>query len=170
MSHHEAVDQYLRRRVRLFNFTNNDTYAAFALVAATAIALIWANFGSEYAEFWHTHTAIHLGDFHLELTLHQWVDEGLMAIFFFMVGLDVRYELSIGELRLPGWATLPVTAALGGLIVPAILFVLLAGDKGEGWGIVISSDTAFMLGMLALVGAQECTTVAVVRSHAGGGR
>ncbi|MBP3089089.1 Na+/H+ antiporter NhaA [Corynebacterium sp. sy017] len=135
----------------------NETYAAAALVIATFIALIWANIGTGYEEFWHTHAGLSLGNFELRLTLHEWVDEGLMAFFFFMVGLDVKRELVIGELRLPGRALLPAAAAIGGLIAPAVLFYALTSSStvSSAWGTVISTDTAFALGLLALIGPRN---------------
>ncbi|KQB83474.1 Na+/H+ antiporter NhaA [Corynebacterium lowii] len=150
------VDGYLRVRSRRSLWVN-ETYAAAALVIATAIALLWANLGSGYEHFWHTEAGFSLGSFDLNLTLHEWVDEFLMAFFFFMVGLDVKRELVIGELRLPGRALLPVFAALGGLIVPAVIFVLLTSgtSASSAWGTVISTDTAFALGLLALIGPRN---------------
>lgn len=150
----ENLDRWIQYRARTRNLKTNETYAAFALIAATAIALIWANIGHSYEHFWHTPTTLALGPFSLNLTLHQWVDEGLMAVFFFMVGLDVRRDLTLGELRVPSRAILPAGAAIGGLVVPALLFLaIMGGEEGShAWGSVISTDTAFALGMLALIG------------------
>ena len=157
MSPHETVNAYLRQRRRQRSVLNNETYAAIALAVATLIALVWANIGHSYHDFWHTPAALSLGPFSLELTLHQWVDEGLMAVFFFMVGLDVRHDLTLGELHLPGRALLPAGAAVGGLVVPVALFLLVAwdGQSAHAWGTVISTDTAFAIGMLALIGPKR---------------
>ena len=132
----------------------NDTYAAIALAAATVVALIWANVGSTYERFWSTEFGFSLGEKSFHLTLHEWVDEGLMALFFLMVGLDVRHEITLGELRQKERAVLPAAAALGGLILPALIFLGLTHgqDYSHAWGAVISTDTAFALGMLALIG------------------
>lgn len=153
----DSVDTYIRGRRRTRDIQTNETYAAIALGLATLVALIWANAGDTYHHFWQTSAAISVGPFAVDLTLHEWVDEGLMAAFFFMVGLDVRRELTLGELRLPGRALLPAAAALGGLIVPAVMYLLIIGD-GDGanaWGSVISTDTAFALGMLAVIGPKR---------------
>lgn len=153
----ENVDAWLRRRRRRRNMQTNETYAALALVAATLLALVWANVGHSYHDFWHTPASLAVGPFSVELSLHGWVDEGLMAAFFFMVGLDVRRDLTLGELRLPGRALLPAAAAVGGLVVPALVHLGIAhGTDGAGaWGAVISTDTAFALGMLALIGPKR---------------
>ena len=137
--------------------TNKDTIAAFVLAGATVAALVWANIGTSYHAFWSLEAGFSLGDLLLSLPLATWVNDALMAVFFFSVGLDVRRELRIGELRQRERAVLPVCAALGGLIVPAVIFLLInAGSEGAvAWGAVISTDTAFALGMLALVGPKN---------------
>lgn len=151
------VAGYLRLRSKRQRLWVNETYAAVALVLATAGALLWANMGSGYEDFWHTSAGFSVGSFDLTLTLHEWVDEGIMAFFFFLVGLDVKRELVIGELRLPGRALLPICAAVGGLVVPALIFLAVtAGTPASGaWGTVISTDTAFALGLLALIGPRN---------------
>ena len=153
----ENVDAWLRRRRRRRNLQTNETYAALALAVATALALVWANIGHSYHSFWDTPAALAIGPFSVELSLHGWVDEGLMTAFFFMVGLDVRRDLTLGELRLPGRALLPAAAAIGGLVVPTIVYLGIAhgADGANAWGSVISTDTAFALGMLALVGPRR---------------
>ncbi len=153
----QYVDSWLRRRRRLRRIQVNETYAAIALAAATALALLWANIGHSYHDFWQTPASLAIGPFSVELTLHEWVDEGLMTAFFFMVGLDVRRDLTLGELRLPGRALLPAAAAIGGLVVPALVFLGFAygTDGASAWGSVISTDTAFALGMLALIGPKR---------------
>ncbi|MFF2371819.1 Na+/H+ antiporter NhaA [Agromyces sp. NPDC058110] len=128
---------------------------ALLLLIATAAAIIWANVSiGSYEGFWETHLSIGVGDLNLEFTLHALVNDALMAIFFFTVGLEVRREFAIGELTSWSRAVVPVIAAVAGLIVPAVLFVLIAADSGEAhaWGVVISTDTAFLVGALALIG------------------
>ncbi|WP_353477563.1 Na+/H+ antiporter NhaA [Microbacterium sp. zg-YB36] len=128
---------------------------ALLLLLATAIAIAWANLaGGGYASFWETDLSIGVGDLHLDFTLHALVNDALMAIFFFTVGLEVRREFAIGELTSWSRAMVPVIAAIAGLAVPALLFVLIAGPSGHGgaWGVVISTDTAFLVGALALIG------------------
>lgn len=127
---------------------------ALLLLLATLAAVVWANASGTYATFWETHLSIGLGDLHLEFTLHALVNDALMAIFFFTVGLEVRREFAIGELTSWSRAMVPVLASLAGLAIPALLFVLIAAPSGHAaaWGVVISTDTAFLVGALALVG------------------
>lgn len=128
---------------------------ALLLLLATAAAIVWANVSSgTYHGFWETHLSIGLGDIRLDFTLHALVNDALMAIFFFTVGLEVRREFSIGELTSWSRAVVPVVAAVAGLALPALLFVLIAGLTGnaDAWGVVISTDTAFLVGALALIG------------------
>src|SRR5690349_11538455 len=128
---------------------------ALLLLIAPVIAIVWANISAvSYEAFWETHLTLGLGDLHLDFTLHALVNDALMAIFFFTVGLEVRREFAIGELTSWSRAVVPVVAALFGLAVPALIFVLFAAGTGQehAWGIVISSDTAFLVGALALVG------------------
>ncbi|AXE39938.1 Na+/H+ antiporter NhaA [Acidipropionibacterium virtanenii] len=155
--------QPLRRSIRIHRWLTNDVYAAVALALATVAALVWANVGSSYETFWHSHFGFILGSLDFELTLHEWVDEGIMAIFFFMVGLDVRRDLALGELRSKRRAVLPVAAALGGLIVPAALFLIIEGgaETASAWGTVISTDTAFAVGMLAVVAPRNAPRLRV---------
>ncbi len=127
---------------------------ALLLLLATVAAVVWANASGTYAAFWETHLSIGLGDLHLEFTLHALVNDALMAIFFFTVGLEVRREFAIGELTSWSRAMVPVIASLAGLAIPALLFALIAAPSGNAaaWGVVISTDTAFLVGALALVG------------------
>lgn len=144
-----AVGRPLRR------FISTEAGSAGLLLAATVVALVWANspFADSYDSFWHTELAISLGDWTLDLDLRHWLDEGLMALFFFVIGLEVRRELSIGELRDRSRVTVPVIAGIGGMLVPVLVFLAIApSDASHGWGIVIATDTAFMLGAMAIVG------------------
>ncbi len=128
---------------------------ALLLLLATAAAIVWANisFGS-YHDLWETHLSIGLGDLRLDFTLHALVNDALMAIFFFTIGLEVRREFAIGELTSWSRAMVPVIAAIAGLVVPAALFLLITSGTGQehAWGVVISTDTAFLVGALALIG------------------
>ncbi len=103
------MDRYLRRKIRSRRLLVSETYAAFVLIAATLLALIWANIGDSYTEFWHSKAGFSLGALDFTLTLHEWVDQALMTLFFFMVGLDVKRDISLGELRDP-----PEGSATGG--------------------------------------------------------
>ncbi|WP_345750702.1 Na+/H+ antiporter NhaA [Microbacterium rhizophilus] len=128
---------------------------ALLLLLATIAAIVWANaFGDLYREFWETHFTIGVGDLRLDFTLHALVNDALMAVFFFTVGLEVRREFAIGELTDWSRAMVPVIAAVVGLAVPALIFVAVAAGSGQehAWGVVISTDTAFLVGALALIG------------------
>lgn len=128
---------------------------ALLLVIATVVAIVWVNISAaSYEAFWETHLSIAFGDIHLDFTLHALVNDALMAIFFFTVGLEVRREFAIGELTSWSRAVVPVVAAIAGLAVPAIIYLLIANGTGfeHAWGVVISTDTAFIVGALALIG------------------
>jgi Na+/H+ antiporter NhaA len=126
------------------------------LLAATVVALLWANspWGESYDSFWHTEFAVRFAGAELALDLQHWVNDGLMVFFFFVVGLEIKRELVMGELTDRRRAAVPALAALTGLAVPALVYVAFASGSGaaSAWGVVISTDTAFLLGVLALVG------------------
>ncbi len=125
------------------------------LAAAALAALAWANVDTgSYASVWGTELSIRLGDWTLAASLREWLNEGLMALFFLVVGLEARRELDLGELRERRRLLLPVAAALGGMAaaVGAFLALNAGGDAAGGWGIALSTDTAFAIGILALVG------------------
>ncbi|MFN8534201.1 MAG: Na+/H+ antiporter NhaA [Dehalococcoidia bacterium] len=130
--------------------------AATLLLLGTVAALAWVNspWGHTYAEFWHTQFGVRMGDAELSLSLHHWVNDGLMAFFFFIVGLEVKRELVLGELADRRRAMVPILAAIMGLIVPALVYGLInwGGEAASAWGMVISTDTAFLLGIIALLG------------------
>jgi Na+/H+ antiporter NhaA len=128
---------------------------AMLLLGATIAAIVWANVSAQtYAALWETHLSVAVGDLHVDFTLHSMVNDALMAVFFFTVGLEVRREFAIGELTSWSRAVVPVVAAIAGLALPAVLFLLVANGSGHeyAWGTVISTDTAFLVGALALVG------------------
>ena len=118
------------------------------------VALLWANLGAGYEDFWHTEFSLVLGGFELTEDLRHWVNDGLMVLFFFSVGMEISREMVLGELRGVRALAAPTIAAVGGLVVPALLFLAFnAGGPGAGaWGIAISTDTAVVIGVLALVG------------------
>ncbi|WP_149202414.1 Na+/H+ antiporter NhaA [Actinotalea subterranea] len=129
--------------------------SALLLAAASLVAVLWANVShGTYASFWETHLLFGLADLRFEFTLHALVNDALMAVFFFTVGLEVRKEFAIGELTSRSRAVVPVVAALAGLVIPALLYVLVSAGSGyeRAWGVVISTDTAFLVGALALIG------------------
>ncbi len=128
------------------------------LVAATVIALVWANspWKESYFDLWHTHLSITLGSHSIDLDLQEWVNEALMAIFFFVVGLEIKRELVEGELRDPRKASLPAIAAVGGMLVPALIYIAMnaGGDGIGGWGIPMATDIAMAIGVVSLLGSR----------------
>jgi NhaA family Na+:H+ antiporter len=135
-------------------FLQAETSSAVLLLGAAAAALVWANspWQQSYETFWSTQVGIRFGSIAIESDLHAFVNEGLMSLFFLVVGLEVKREFLTGELRDPRAAVLPVVAAIGGMIVPALLFVALnAGGPGsKGWGIPMATDIAFALAVLTI--------------------
>lgn len=133
-----------------------DKRPAALLLLATVLAVAWANapFAASYEEFWDSTAELRAGGMVLELTFRELVNDALMAVFFFVVGLEVRREFALGELTNRARAVVPVAAAAAGLLVPAVIFLLFTGGTGDAaaWGVVISTDTAFLLGALAIVG------------------
>ena len=143
------------RQTSLRRFLRTQTGSAAVLLGATIAALVWANASpASYQAVWHTPLSIRLGGAGVSQDLHAWVNSGLMAFFFFVVGLEARREFDLGELRERRRLTMPVLAGLGGMIVPVAIFLAVnAGQaSAHGWGTAMSTDTAFALGMLALVG------------------
>jgi Na+/H+ antiporter NhaA len=142
-----------------------ETSSAGLLLVATLVALIWANspVSDSYTSVFSTEFSINLGQWSLAENLRHWIDEGLMAVFFFVVGLEVRQELSVGELTDRRRVRLPLIAGAGGMVIPALLFLLLnpSGDEANGWAVVIATDTAFVLGALALVGPKAPTQLRI---------
>ena len=126
------------------------------LLACAAVAMVWANSPAahSYHALWETPIAIGVGDRHAASSLHGIVNDGLMAVFFFLVGLEIKREVLVGELASMRQAALPVAAALGGMLVPALVFLAFnaSGPASRGWGIPMATDIAFALGVLALLG------------------
>jgi NhaA family Na+:H+ antiporter len=147
-------------QVRLLfrQFTRLQASGGILLLAAAAVALIWANsaWGQGYFDLWETYLSISLGNLALEENLLHWVNDGLMVIFFFVVGLEIKREVLVGELATPRRAALPLVAALGGMALPALIYVAFnVGRRGEaGWGIPMATDIAFVLGILTLFGSR----------------
>jgi Na+/H+ antiporter NhaA len=139
----------------LRNYLQTEVGSALVLVAAALAALAWANVsGGSYEAVWTTHLSVRLGDWGITEELRRWVNDGLMTFFFFVVGLEVRRELDMGELRERRRVAVPVIAALGGMVAPALIYLAAnAGGPGMGaWGVAMPTDTALALGVLALVG------------------
>ena len=139
----------------LREFLRTETGGAAVLLAATVAALVWANVDeSSYERVWTTILAINLGSTGIVLSLRGWVNSGLMTIFFFVVGLEARRELDLGDLRERRRFALPFMAGLGGMAAAVAIYLAFNGGRStaHGWGIAMSTDTAFALGLLALVG------------------
>jgi Na+/H+ antiporter NhaA len=139
----------------LRGFLRTETGSAAFLLAATLVALAWVNIdAASYERLWQTKLSIHVGSSGVALDLRQWVNSGLMTLFFFVIGLEARREFDLGELRQRRRVALPVLAGIGGMVVPVAIFLAFnAGhSSAHGWGVAMSTDTAFALGMLALVG------------------
>jgi Na+/H+ antiporter NhaA len=135
-------------------YLHAETGGAIILVAAALAAILWANIDqASYDEVWTTHFAIRLGDHELGTDLRGWINEGLMALFFLVVGLEAKRELDLGELRERQRLAIPVLAAIGGMAFAAGIFIVinLGGDGINGWGAAVSTDTALALGALALI-------------------
>ncbi len=142
----------------LTEFLHLEAAGGIVLVLATVAALIWANspWQDAYYKLWSTPLDISLGSHSIDLTLQEWVNDGLMAIFFFVVGLEIKRELVEGELRDPRRAALPAVAAVGGMLVPALVYVALTagGDGANGWGIPMATDIAMAVGVISLLGSR----------------
>src|SRR3954454_372922 len=138
----------------LRDFLSTETGSAAFLLAATVAALVWVNIdAASYEHVWRTVLSIRVGDSGVTLDLRRWVNDGLMTFFFFVIGLEARREFDMGDLRQRRRVALPVLAGLGGMAVP--IGIYLAANAGHssahGWGVAMSTDTAFALGMLVLV-------------------
>jgi Na+:H+ antiporter, NhaA family len=137
-------------------FAGRETSGGILLLACTFAALVWANspWANHYTALWHTPFTIGLGGFSLSNELHFWVNDALMAVFFFVVGLEIKREMLAGELASRRQAAMPILAALGGVVVPALLYTLLNanGLGARGWGIPMATDIAFAIGVMALLG------------------
>ncbi len=139
----------------LRDFLQTETGSAAILLAATLVALVWVNAdSSSYETAWETEISIRFGGTGISQSLREWINTGLMTFFFFVVALEVRREFDMGELRERSRFALPLVAGVGGMVVPAAIYLALnAGrDSAHGWGTAMSTDTAFALGMLALIG------------------
>lgn len=137
------------------HFVKSETTSGLILMATALLALVLANslLAGHYQHLLHTPVGFSVGSWELEKTLHHWINDGLMTLFFFVVGLELKREILVGELASPRQAALPIFAAIGGMLVPALLFYGLnpEGDALRGWGIPMATDIAFALGVIALL-------------------
>lgn len=150
----------IKRIVRPFqDFIQKEASGGIVLILAAAAALIWVNspWEDSYHELWETHLRIGAGSFLLDMSLESWINDALIVIFFFVVGLEIKRSILVGELSTPRRAALPAIAALGGMIIPALIYLGFntLGSEGErGWAIPMATDIAFSLGVLALLGSR----------------
>ena len=141
----------------LQDFLRLEASGGLVLLAATVAALVWANAaGGAYEDFWTAEVTLRIGGYELSETVRDVVNDGLMTIFFLVIGLEVKRELAVGELSSRGAALLPVFAAVGGMVVPALVFlaVIGGGAGSSGWGIPMATDVAFAVGALAALGSR----------------
>ncbi len=138
------------------SFLRVEVAGGIVLLAAAVIALVWANspVSDAYHQLWETEITLNVGAFELTEDLRHWVNDALMVIFFFVVGLEIKYEMVAGELRDPRSAAVPIIAAFGGMVAPAAVYFAFAGGTpgADGWGIPMATDIAFALGVLAMLG------------------
>ena len=139
-------------------FARSQSFGAVVLLAAAGLALLWANspWRSAYFGLWSTALSVGPASHPLTLSALHWINDGLMALFFLVVGLELKRELLVGELASPGQALLPIAAAIGGMAGPALIYAGLntgGGPAAVGWGIPMATDIAFALGVLRLLGA-----------------
>jgi NhaA family Na+:H+ antiporter len=160
MTEHERVEPHPGRRLPapVRRFLDTEASSGILLLVAALVALVWANspWSAAYESLWHTDVTMNFGRYVLEGDLHHWVNDALMVVFFFVVGLEIKRELVDGKLRDPRTAAMPAIAALGGMVVPAALYLLVnAGGSGsKGWGIPMATDIAFAVGIVALLGSR----------------
>ncbi|RMH78436.1 MAG: Na+/H+ antiporter NhaA, partial [Actinomyces sp.] len=161
-------DRRLARRVArpVARFLQVEAAGGVVLLVGTVIALVWANspWRHSYHEILETHITLAVGGLYtIDLPIEAWINDALMALFFFVVGIEIKRELVAGELRNPRAAALPALAALGGMVVPALIFTAFnLGQHGEaGWGIPMATDIAFALGVVSLLGSRVPSTMKV---------
>src|SRR5690349_1051409 len=146
------------------SFLSTETGGAIVMLAAAIAALLWANMpGHSYESFWTTELSIRIGSHGLATDLRHWINEGLMTLFFLVVGLEAKRELDLGELRERSRLAVPVVAAIGGFTVPIVVYLASNGGRAgaHGWGAAMSTDTAFALGAIALLPPRAATRARV---------
>ncbi len=154
----ENTNQLLRHLMKpVSKFVSGKMMSSVLLLAAAIAAFIWANsaYSNTYFALWNTPVAFSFGNYGISDTLGHWVNDGLMVIFFFVIGLEIKREILVGELSSMQKAALPAVAALGGMIVPAVIYLLInqGGPGSDGWGIPMATDIAFSLGCLLALGS-----------------
>ena len=158
--HHIFIDEvqgHQRRWLKVIQFTSSSTKAAAIMLAAAIVALVIANspFFEPFEEFWHTHVVVGVGGFIGEMSLAHIINDIFMAVFFLLVGLEIKYEMTVGELTNIRQAALPIIAACGGVLAPIVIYSIFNATNPEtshGWGVPTATDIAFALGIMALLG------------------
>ena len=139
----------------VYRFFENEMATGILLLVMVVIAMIWANspWSETYHQLWKTHFIIGTSEINLDKSIHHWINDGLMAVFFFLIGLEIKKEIINGELSTLKKASLPIAAAVGGMVVPAVIYVFFnSGTEGiDGWGIPMATDIAFTLGLVAFI-------------------
>jgi len=137
-------------------FINKEALSGVLLFVATVAAVIVANssFGQAYYDLWHMPLGVNVGELKISMTLTYWIDDALMALFFLMVGLEIKREMLVGELSSVAKASFPIVAAIGGMVIPALIYVGFNPDNPLGFGIPMATDIAFALGILMLLGTR----------------
>ena len=153
--HPLPIEQFLRP---LHDFIHEQASGGIVLLASAIVALFWANslWSDVYYDIFHTEISLKVGSFGLSDTLLHWINDGLMVVFFFVIGLEIKREVRYGELSSPRLFLLPVIAAVGGMVIPAMIYVIFnfRSQGLIGWGIPMATDIAFALGILSLLGSR----------------
>jgi len=148
------VDKWIINPIQ--RFINNSTTSGIVLFSSAFLAIILSNspWSHEFHELWELEFSIGFDGHYINKNLHHWINDGLMAIFFFVVGLELKREIVAGGLRKPKSAILPIAAAIGGMLLPATIYLIFnpSGSTADGWGIPMATDIAFALGVLYLLG------------------
>ncbi len=159
----EPIDKIVRP---FLAFADLEASGGILLLISTIVALVWANspWGDVYKSLWHFHFGFEFGNIHVKHELLHWINDGLMAIFFFVVGMEIKRELIEGELSTAGKAILPIVAAIGGMIIPAAFYLVFnVGREGApGWGIPMATDIAFAMGAVILLGKRVPSSLRVL--------
>tara|TARA_Y100000782_G_scaffold115588_1_gene160889 strand:+ start:905 stop:2227 length:1323 start_codon:yes stop_codon:yes gene_type:complete len=146
-------------------FFKHELATGIMLCIAVIAAMLWANspWSTSYFDLWHTPLGIKIGEFSFNKPLHIWINDGLMAIFFFHVGLEIKREIVAGELSTPSKAIMPVGAAIGGMLLPALIFYGFNYNEVsvDGWGVPMATDIAFTLGLISIVRTQISTSLKI---------
>lgn len=158
----DSIDKVLKPVER---YLHNESTAGILLLISALAAVLWANspWGASYTHLWENHISFRVGEYEIGNTLHHWINDGLMAMFFFVVGLELKREIMAGELSDIKKAMLPLSAAIGGMIVPAIIYIIFnpRGVENNGWGIPMATDIAFAMGIISLLGKRVPLTLKV---------